>query len=53
MARPKILSCCDEIMLRDEITGFDGTILSTIDICFGSGLALNSVGSVNPFRGFS
>jgi hypothetical protein len=24
-ARPKILSCCDEIMLRDEITGFDGT----------------------------
>ena len=24
-ARPKILSCCDEIMLRDEITGLDGT----------------------------
>ncbi len=26
-AQPKILSCCDEIMLRDEITGFDGTYL--------------------------
>jgi hypothetical protein len=25
-ARPKILSCCDEIMLRDEITGFDGNV---------------------------
>ncbi len=23
-ARPKIWSCCDEIMLRDEITGLDG-----------------------------
>ncbi len=23
-ARPKILSCCDEIMHRDEITGLDG-----------------------------
>jgi hypothetical protein len=25
-AQPKIWSCCDEIMLRDEITGFDGTL---------------------------
>ncbi len=24
-AQPKSLSCCDEIMLRDEITGLDGT----------------------------
>ncbi len=23
--QPKSLSCCDEIMLRDEITGLDGT----------------------------
>jgi hypothetical protein len=22
-----MLSCCDEIMLRDEITGFDGIFL--------------------------
>jgi hypothetical protein len=24
-ARPKIFSCCDEIMLRGEITGLDST----------------------------
>ncbi len=27
-AWPKILSCCDEIMLRDEINGLDGTELT-------------------------
>ncbi len=35
-ARPKILSCCDEIMLRDEITGFDGSVpyLFVLFSCF-------------------
>ncbi len=29
-ARPKILSCCDEIMLRDKITGLDGTYVKSV-----------------------
>ncbi len=32
-ARPKISRCCDEIMLRDEITGLDGITLNIVGRC--------------------